>query len=255
MPGRSAVLIAIIWALAIWGAIRSASSPLDSSFPREMTAAAMVTILVMPVLFFGVMAFWMPHSPFYNSTIARFVDTRFGVNAFSTFLVRLKPLLVFAVAAVIQGALGLWHAIDSGQSSGAYAIHGFFISGGIAFALAHAILYFRRAMGVYPSLNEPPSGPARRQPLPLPDALRTYWWTLIGLAAFPTVLFVLGEFFRVPFEYFALPFFAVGLLAAWPYFSGRAPFSFCIVLGGVWLAAGIVAALIAQLVRALVSGS
>lgn len=75
------------------------------------------------------------------------------------------------------------------------------------------------------------------------------------MAAFPTILFVAGEFFKVPFEYFALPFFAVGLLAGWPYFSGRAPFSFCLVLGGVWLLAGVVAAIVAQGIRALVGGA
>jgi hypothetical protein len=227
---------------------------MHSEFPGEMTTATTVTILAMPVLFFGVMSFWMPHSPFYNASIARFIDARFGESAFSTFLVRLRPLLMFAVAAGIEGTWGLWQAVRSAEGSGAYTINGFFISGGIGFALVHAILYYRKAPGVYPPGIKASSAPQRRQPLPLRDALRTYWWTLIGLAAFPTGLFVLGELYKVPFEYFALPFFAVGLLAGWPYFSGRAPVSFCLVLGGVWFAAGIVAALIAQLMRTFVAG-
>ena len=166
MPSRSTLLIAGLWALTIWGAVVGASSPLHSDFPREMTTATTVTILVMPVLFFGVMSFWLPHSPFYNPGIARFVDARFGESAFSTFLVRLRPLLMFAVAAGIQGLLGLWQATRSGQGSGAYTIYGFFISGGIGFALVHAILYYRKAPGVYPSLNAASPVPARRQPLP-----------------------------------------------------------------------------------------
>jgi hypothetical protein len=245
------MLIAAIWVLVIWGAIAGASSPLPSEFPRQMTRAAMVTILVMPVLFFGVMSFWMPHSPFYHSTIARLVDARFGENAFSTFLVRLKPLLAFAVALAIQGARGLWTAKTGGESPGAYTIYGFFLSGSIGFAFAHAILYYRKAMGVYPSPPAVPGSP--HQPLRLRDALRAYWWTLIGLAVFPAAL-VFGDRYGVPFEYFALPFFAAGLLAGWPYLSGRAPFSFWIVAGGVWLAAGIAAALIAYVVGALVPG-
>jgi hypothetical protein len=223
-------------------------------FPGEMTTATTVTILSMPVLFFGVMSFWMPHSPFYNASVARFIDARFGESAFATFLVRLKPLLMFAVAAGLQGTWGLWQAAKFGEGSGAYTINGFFISGGIGFALVHAILYYRKAPGVYPASGDASTSPQRRQPLPLRDAIRAYWWTLIGLAAFPTVLFVLGERYQMPFEYFALPFFAVGLLAGWPYFSGRAPFSFCLVLGGVWMAAGIVATLIAQLMRTFVGG-
>src|SRR5262249_29001129 len=188
MPSRSTLLIAVLWALAMWAAIGGASSPIHSDFPREMTTATTVTILLMPVLFFGVMSFWMPHSPFYNQTIARAVDARFGESAFSTFLVRLKPLLMFAVAAGIQGVLGLWQATRSGQGSGAYTIYGFFISGSIGFALVHAILYYRKAAGVYPSLDGASSIPMRRQPLPLQEAVRTYWWTLLGLAVFPTVV-------------------------------------------------------------------
>lgn len=255
MPNRSTLVIAGIWVLTIWASIGGGTSlPLHSDFPREMTMATTVTILLMPVLFFGVMSFWMPHSPFYSPIIARFVDARFGENSFSTFLVRLKPLLMFAVAAGVHGLFGIWQATRSELGSGAYTIYGFFISGGIGFALVHAVLYFRKATGVYPSPNPASSTPTRRQPLPLREALRRYWWTLIGLGAFPTVLFVLGESYRVPFEYFALPFFAVGLLAGWPYFSGRAPFSFCLVLGAVWLTAGVVGALIAQFMRTAVAG-
>ena len=253
MPRVSTVVIMAIWALAIGSAISGASSPMQG-FPREMTNATATTILLMPVLFFGVMSFWMPHSPFYHPKLARFVDSRFGDNVFASFLVRLKPLLLFAVAAALQGAIGLWHSVRAGESSGAYAIHGFFISGGVGFAIAHLVLYYRRAPGVHPLVSPLAPEQAPPQRMSLKGALRAYWWTIIGLAAFPTILFVGGEYFRVPFEYFALPFFAVGLLAGWPYFSGRAPFSYCIVLGGIWLLGGVVAAVIAQAMQALVGG-
>lgn len=254
MPSRSTLLIAVLWLLTLGGAISSVSSAPHSDFPREMPTATTVTILLLPILFFSAGSFWMQHSPFYSPRVARFIDARFGANAFSTFLVRLRPLLMFSAGAGIQGILGLWQAARLGEGSGAYTIHGFFISGGIGFALAHAILYCRKVLGVYPARESIPSIPQRGQPLPLREALRKYWWTMLGLAAFPTVTAVLVEIYRVQFEYFMLPFFAAGMLASWPVASGRAPFSFCIVLGIVWIAAAIVAMMLVQLAQRLVAG-
>lgn len=254
MPSRSTVLIVALWGLAILGAAHGASSPLAQVFTGEMTLATLVTLLVMPILFFGVMSFWMPHSPFYHPRLARIVDARFGANALASFLVRLKPMLMFAAGAAIQGALGLWQSYSAGAASGAYATHGFFLSGGIAFALSHAVLYYRRALGVYPAeVHQPATERDDSGRKPLGEALRIYWWTLIGLAAFPTLVLVAGEMLHVPFEFFVLPFFAVALLAGWPYFSGKAPYSFWIVACGVWLLGGIAAAIVAQAIRMLLT--
>lgn len=255
MPSRSTVVIAVLWALSVWAAVIGASSATrTTAFPGEMTNATIATLLLMPVLFFGVMSFWMPHSPFYHPKLAHFIDARLGVNAFASFLVRLRPLLMFGAAAVLQGTLGLFRSVSAGESSGALAVHGFFISGGLGFALVHGVLYYRRATGVYPvSSDRAVIQEAKPERRPLGEALRVYWWALIGLAAFPGVVMVAGELFHVPFEYFALPFFAVALLASWPYFSGRAPYTFWIVACVVWLLGGIVGALVFQIFRALVS--
>jgi hypothetical protein len=235
--------------MTVFGALTGATHVPSEAFPREMSSTMAATIIVMPVLFFGVMLFWMPHSPFYQPRIASLIDARFGTNAFASFLVRLKPLLMFAVGSVLQGVLGLWQDFSVGGNSGAYAIHGFFVSGGIGFALVHAVLFYRRAPGVYPmSADEQAHASVQRskpERKPLGDALRTYWWTLIGLAAFPTMV-TIGESLHVPAEFFALPFFAVAMLAAWPCFSGRAPYSFWIVAGGIWLLGGIVASLLTR---------
>jgi hypothetical protein len=162
-------------------------------------------------------------------------------------------MLVFALAPMVQSSIGLWHSYRAGASSGAYVVHAFFLSGGLAFALAHAVLYLRKAVGVYPTWTI--EGPRQAAPdrKTLPEALRAYWWALIGLAVFPSVFFIGGEFLRVPFEYFMLPFFAVGFLAGWPWFSGRAPYSFVLVAGGVWLIGGIVAALVSGLIRGILA--
>jgi hypothetical protein len=249
MPRRSSLLIAAIWLLAMGAAISGASSPPPSHYPQDFSTAATATILLMPVLFFGAVSLWAPaQSAFYHAALARFIDARLGESAFTSFLVRLKPELLFAVAALVQGTLGLWHARISGQSSGAYVLHGFFISGGISFALAYGVMYYRRAIGVYPRSDQSISNV--RPLLPLKSALRTYWWTLIGIAIFPT-LAVLAEGYRVRFDYLALPFFAVWLLAAWPYYSGRTSFAYCIILATVWVGGGVAAVFAATAIRAL----
>ena len=255
MPSRSTIVIVVLWALSVWAAVSGASTASHATaFPGEMTSATTATLLLMPVLFFGVMSFWMPHSPFYHPKLAQFVDARLGANASASFLVRLKPLLMFGVAAILQGALGLFRSASAGESSGSLAVHGFFISGGLGFALVHGVLYYRKATGVYPaSSDRTVTQELKPERKPLGEALRVYWWALIGLAAFPSAVGVAGELFHVPYEYFALPFFAVALLAGWPYFSGRAPYTFWLVACGIWLLGGIAAALASQIVRALVS--
>jgi hypothetical protein len=57
-----------------------------------------------------------------------------------------------------------------------------------------------------------------------------------------------GEYFKIPFEFFIFPFFGVGFLAGWPVLSGRAPYSFWLVAMGLWLASGICASILLQLI-------
>ena len=83
----------------------------------------------------------------------------------------------------------------------------------------------------------------------LSDALRSYWWALIGIAVFPSGFF----FISAPFAYFIPPFFAVWALASWPYFSGKAPYSFNWVAGGIWLAGAAVGLFVASFVRAILA--
>jgi hypothetical protein len=79
----------------------------------------------------------------------------------------------------------------------------------------------------------PPSAPAR---LALDQALKQYWKNLIGVAVFPPVFFIGIGVLRLPGLAFVPFFFAVSLLAAWPYFTKKAPYMFWIVAMGVWMA-------------------
>lgn len=253
-PSRSNLVIALLWAFvlvtSVLGSTNAPLIPSPNGFSHVMTA----TLVLMPILFFGAMSFWAPHSPFYHPTLARFVDGRFGEGTLASFLARLRPLLLFAVASTLQGVIYLVHAIHTDSPAGVYVVSGFFLSGGTGFALAHGILYSRKVVGVYPAAKTADSqlAPVSSKPerKPLREALRIYWTALIGIALFPTAAFVGGDFLQIPFEYFILPFFVVCFLAGWPYLSGKAPYSFWLAAMLVYMLGGFLAVLLSQVIRA-----
>jgi hypothetical protein len=209
-------------------------------------------MLIMPILFFSAVTFFGPaQSPFYHPRLAGFLNSRYGTLAFESFLVRLKPLLLFGVLSVLQGSMAFW------QSDVPYFLPGFFVSGGIAFLAAHFILYHRKAVGVYaaPTGEKRVISESQPRPIlikqPLKAALRLYWWWLPGVFLLPTVMVVGGEIFNVPFEFFTPLFFAVMFLASWPVLSQRASYAFWLVAIGLWLGGGLMAALVMMLARKL----
>jgi len=248
-PSLSTVIIFLTWVLMLATSLLGFHGVMAPA--PKLSLAMMVTILLMPILFFGLMPLWAHYSPFYHPALARFVDARLGDGALAAFLVRLKPLLLFAATGAIQGGLGLVQAALAHSPSEAYVMSGFFVSGAIGFVLAHKLLYMRKAVGVYPSSEIVPATPIPERKA-LKEALRLYWPALVVIALFPTMAFVGGEFLHIPFDYLMLPFFIVCFLAGWPYLSGKAPFSFWIVAGLVYLAGGLFAALLTHVIRAVV---
>jgi hypothetical protein len=214
MPSRSNILITAIWLLAIGSTVFGPQTP--PPFPQEVEPVMLVTLIVFPILFFGLGAYWMPRSPFYHPRLAEFIDRQYGEGTLALFLERLKPLLLLSTAAIVQGGLGLIDASKAAglSSTGALLPHAFFISAGCGFALAHLVLYKRKVVGVYSSATtlSAPDVPAPAR-LPIGQALRKYWWTLVGIFLFPAAAFIGTELIHIPFEFFILPFFAVAFLA------------------------------------------
>jgi hypothetical protein len=248
---HSNLAIALIWVFVVAASVLGSNGlrpPVSTSFSPAMT----ITLLVMPILFFGAMPLWARHSPFYHPTLAHYVDGRFGEGAFASFLVRLRPLLLFAVASVVQGGRGLLHAMHANSPSAAYADSGFIVSAGIGFALANELFYLRRAVGVYPAdrlTSEQTTVAPTPDRKPLREAIRCYWKNLIGIALFPTVAIVGGDVLHIPFDYLLLPFFAVGFLAAWPCMSKKAPYTFWLVAISVYMAGGVLAVFLSSAIR------
>ena len=240
MPSGQRFLIPGLWVVGIALGVLTGTGPVISGFGRNPSWDVLILMLGLPVVFFPVVAFWIRGSPFYSPRVAKLVDERFGAGTLEAFLVRLRPMLLFGAVAVVQGLTAMSLMPPSDRSMGAYAVCGFFLSAGVGFALAHSVLYFRKVPGVYPSRADvaPPPEAAEPRRMPLGEALRAYWWTMLGLLLFPTIAMVGMNIFHVPFGYLLLLFFAAALLAAWPYGSGRAPFSFWIVASVVYVFGG-----------------
>ncbi len=91
---------------------------------------------------------------------------------------------------------------------------------------------------VSPDLTSGPSAANGLEEVPLPDlrtALRRYWYHLIGVGVFSSVLRLCN-----PPIYLVPPFFfGVAFYAAWPCITKRAPMTFWFVAGGVWMGGAI----------------
>jgi len=255
MPSVSSLIIASIWAVVIIVVFRGAANPPlpEPLFFGKIPLLTIATVLSLPVLVFGLSSLWMRHSPFYHPKLAELVNARLGPNTLESFLVRLRPMLLFAVAAMLHSLVGFWRSYKSDAPPGVYLTNAFFMSAGVAFTLAHAVLYFRKAIGVYPICDTHRALADMPERKPLREALRVYWWTLLGVGLFPLILIIGGEFLHIPFEAFMLPFFVVMFLAGWPWLSGRATYSFWLVACAVWILGGIVAVILLELIRAIIA--
>jgi hypothetical protein len=105
MPSASTLVIAAVWVFAIWAAIHGATDMPSQEMPfsGEMPPLTIATIILLPVLVFGAGAVWMRNAPFYHPKLAQAINARLGANAFESFLVRLRPMLVLALAAILPG--------------------------------------------------------------------------------------------------------------------------------------------------------
>jgi hypothetical protein len=92
------------------------------------------------------------------------------------------------------------------------------------------------------TINKPFNVVKKRKPLP--EALRAYWPYLIGITIFPSLLILGTEIYKIPFDYFVVPFFAFSILASWPCFSGKASYAFWIIAMISFFVGGILAALL-----------
>lgn len=144
---KSTIAIVILWVYTIVGNIWAAFAPEQSNQAQFVSTKFPLIVQLLPIPFFAVMAFRAPHSPFFNVRIAEFVDSKFGLLAFESFLVRLKPLLLFGVSSLLNAAGEVMHCLQQGEPM-REGVNVFFLAGGVGFVLAHIILRSRAVRGV-----------------------------------------------------------------------------------------------------------
>jgi hypothetical protein len=246
----SQVIILICWGIGIVSAILSPIQAPPNMESIHIPTSMDIMLLIMPISFFSAVTYFGPaQSPFYHPRLASFLNSKYGIHTYESFLARLKPILLFGVGAILQGLTTFW------QSSTPYFVSGFLVSAGLALIAAHIILYHRKAIGVYPSdtgvrsLSDqsPPNPPPTKQPLRV--ALRLYWWCLIGVFLLPTIMVVGEEILKLPSETFVPLFFVVMFLSFWPVLSQRATSAFWLVAMGLWIGGGFLAVGIMIIIR------
>lgn len=142
----SSVAIAVLWTLPLVASVWGALSAPEYDEARTVLSRAPILLQLLPIPFFAVIAWRAPHSFFFNPGLARLIDARAGVGAFESFLVRLRPLLLFGVAAVLGAAIEALSSFGRGAPFRS-GVNLFFLASGIGFILAHCILRIRKVRG------------------------------------------------------------------------------------------------------------
>lgn len=146
---RSSYVIACVWVAALVSAAIHffETIPLHPCVPEYSLDFALVA-MALPFVVFGIAALRAPYSPFYAQNLAAFVDSRAGVGFLESFLVRLRPLLLFGVEGLLSGIHQVWACDQVGATISLQSRGWFFVSGGAAFILLHVILRLRKVKAV-----------------------------------------------------------------------------------------------------------
>lgn len=126
----------------IWGVVHPPAA--DDVFVA--LSRAPVWPLLLPIPVFVVVASRVQRAPFFHPELAKYIDARAGSGAFESFLVRLRPMLMFGISVMFSAALQIWKSSrhDEPLANGASV---FLLSSGIGFILAHCILRARKVAG------------------------------------------------------------------------------------------------------------
>jgi hypothetical protein len=146
---RSTLAILALWAYATTGSVVELLLPVEGSpCPDNSPAFSPPFVFVAPFAVFGWLALRAPHSPFFIPALVGITDKWFGPSAYLSFLVRLKPLLMFGVSGVVGGVVTMLQCVRIGAPWDRSTLSWFFLSAGVAFMFAHLVLRYRRVPGV-----------------------------------------------------------------------------------------------------------
>jgi hypothetical protein len=134
----STLSIYALWCFAIGGNLL----PAVLGIPLQCATQLPPAVLLVPIPFFSIAAWFAPRSPFFVPQLAKLINERLGANTYEAYMVRLKPVLMFGVSGLFGGLVLLLHC---GSSVG---LPMFSFSAGAAFLIAHFIMRFRQVPGV-----------------------------------------------------------------------------------------------------------
>jgi hypothetical protein len=148
-PPSTASTLAIV---GIWLAVLASSTlqfmrPIDPAMCSAEFQPPFVVAL-MPFVVFGIGAILIRHSPFYSTWIAQIVDAKYGPKAYETFLVRLKPILLFGMGAFANAAVTMDQCGKSLTDFYQSMTPTFFASTGAACVMMHLVMRWRKLPGV-----------------------------------------------------------------------------------------------------------
>ncbi|MBV8210603.1 MAG: hypothetical protein JO133_11135 [Burkholderiaceae bacterium] len=148
--GKSGALISGLWLLALSSSVAVPFIQSASGRCTDLTSMPEppVFFLLFPIVFFGGFALFAKRSPFFAPWLAQIVDGNYGPNTYESFLLRLKPMLLFGIASVV-GAVSMAFACEQtlAQFPRAWTL-AFSLAAGVAFVVAHVIMWVRKVPGV-----------------------------------------------------------------------------------------------------------
>ena len=138
---RRTAAVALIWIVILADAVRQGF--MLPSLPHaelwRFNSFGVIAVL-MPVVFFAAMAFWIKGYPFDVPRLRAWVNQRFGDRAYESFLAKLRLLLLFFIAGLLIGLVGLVRAYHLGAAQGAFVIGAFFLSVAAGFLVLRLVL-------------------------------------------------------------------------------------------------------------------
>ncbi len=150
-PHLSRLLVPGLWALVLLANLAGlviAPERGQALCAQRMPDEFLFPVALLPLVVFGLGGFFGKRSPFIWPWLAELVDERWGRGCTERFLVRLKPLLLMAVA-MLCSVLGMILGCPAAPSASGFALGPlFFTSGAAGFVLAHVVMRWRKVPGV-----------------------------------------------------------------------------------------------------------
>ncbi|WLI91112.1 hypothetical protein Q4S45_08330 [Massilia sp. R2A-15] len=146
---KSTALIAAIWTLAIGANLANFALGGQQEFcSTPMPPEMQLIVMAMPIVFFCVTSIFMKRALFVSPWIASLIDRKRGAGFSASFMVRLKPLLLFSATSLICAAGTAMQCAKGGEGPVDWTVPGFLLSCSVAFALTHVMMRWRRVPGV-----------------------------------------------------------------------------------------------------------